>query len=290
MMCWPSRCVSDGFSRCDGSLRRRADSRSGRSSGRSGCDASLGSRADSRSRFDGSLRRCADTGSGSSSGRSRCAGSGRGRCAGRFRRRANSRSGCTGCGSRCRGGRSAVVGDHVHFGDGKAVIGSGGTQPACSLPDHVYVMAQMWLEINTAGSDFESVPGVVFHNGVGTIRATQTTLNVGLVCFDARRGSLRKRQRDQQGRYNHPQECSLHGNPPKILALRRSEISLGICFCFRFLRRAHGAFGLRPENFGASRGNTTTLFAKNLECLFQTAHIAKRKERRTKHRSDFVTT
>src|SRR6266849_2044789 len=146
----------------------------------------------------------------------------------------------------------------------------------------------MWLEINTASSDFENVPGVIFHNCVVTISATQTTLNVRLICFDARRGSLCKPQRDQQGRYNHPQECSLHGNPPKILALRPSEISLGICFCFRFLRRAHGAFGLRPENCGASRGNTTTLFAKNLECLFQTAHIAKRKERRTKHRSDFA--
>ncbi len=110
-----------------------------------------------------------------------------------------------------------------------------------------------------------------------TISATQTTLNVRLICFDARRGSLCKPQRDQQGRYNHPQECSLHGNPPKILALRRSEISLGICFCFRFLRRALGAFGLRPENCGASRGNTTTLFAKNLECLFQTFTLQREK-------------
>src|SRR6266849_6721523 len=135
----------------------------------------------------------------------------------------------------------------------------------------------MWLEINTAGSDFENVPGVIFHNCVVTISATQTTLNVGLICFDARRGSLCKPQRDQQGRYHHPQECSLHGNPPKILALRRSEISLGICFCFRFLRRALGAFGLRPENCGASRGNTTTLFAKNLECLFQTFTLQREK-------------
>jgi hypothetical protein len=89
-----------------------------------------------------------------------------------------------------------VFGDHVQFGDGKAAIGSGGTYPTCSVPDEGYVMAQMWLEIDTAGSDLESAASVVLHNCVVTIGATQATLNVGLVCIDARRGSLCKTQRD----------------------------------------------------------------------------------------------
>jgi hypothetical protein len=104
-----------------------------------------------------------------------------------------------------------VFGDHVQFGDGKAVISSGGTHLTCSLPGEGYVMAQMWLEVNTAGSYLENVASVVFHNCVVTIRATQATINVGLVCIAARRGSLCKPQRDQQGRYNDQQQCSLHG-------------------------------------------------------------------------------
>jgi hypothetical protein len=118
-----------------------------------------------------------------------------------------------------------VFGDHVQFSDVEAAIGSGGT---CFVPDESYVMAQMWLEINTAASDFENVASVVLRNCVVTIRATQATLNVGLVCIDARRGSLCKPQRDQQGRYNDQQEYSLHGILRRFLALRRSEISLGI--------------------------------------------------------------
>jgi hypothetical protein len=71
-------------------------------------------------------------------------------------------------------------------------------------------MAQMLLEINTAGSDLEKVARTVFHHCVVTIRSPQATLN-GLVGIDARRGSLCKPQRDQQGRYNDQQECSFHG-------------------------------------------------------------------------------
>ena len=56
----------------------------------------------------------------------------------------------------------------------------------------------MRLEINTAGGDLENVASVVFHNCVVTIRATQATLNSGLVCTSARRGSLCKPQRAQQ--------------------------------------------------------------------------------------------
>src|SRR5712692_5933179 len=107
------------------------------------------------------------------------------------------------------------------------------------MPYEFYVMAQMWLEINTAGGDRENVASVVFRNCVVTIRATQATLNVGLVCFDARRGSLGKPQRDQQGRYNDQQECSLHG------ILRRFSPCSGLKFRLGF----------------------------ESDCLFQTAHI-----------------
>jgi len=89
-------------------------------------------------------------------------------------------------------------------------------------------MVEMRLEVNTTGSDLENVAGVVFHHCVITIGAAQATLNGGLVCIDARRGSLCKPQRDQQGRYNDQQECFFHGVPPKIPALRRCEISLAI--------------------------------------------------------------
>jgi hypothetical protein len=89
-------------------------------------------------------------------------------------------------------------------------------------------MAEMWLKVNAAGSDLENVASVVFRHCVVAIRASQATLNGDLVCIGARCGSLCKPQRDQQSRYYDQQECSLHGNPPKILALRRSEISLGI--------------------------------------------------------------
>ena len=58
----------------------------------------------------------------------------------------------------------------------------------------------MRLEINGAGGDLENVAGVVFHNCVITIRATQATFNGGLVCISARRGSLCKPQRGQQSR------------------------------------------------------------------------------------------
>jgi hypothetical protein len=72
-------------------------------------------------------------------------------------------------------------------------------------------MAHMGLKIDAAASDLENVARVVLHNCVITIRATQATLNVGLVCVDACRGSLCKTQRDQQGRYNDQQQCSFHG-------------------------------------------------------------------------------
>jgi hypothetical protein len=85
-----------------------------------------------------------------------------------------------------------VVGDHVQLRDGKAVH-----TRICFVPDEIYVLAEMRLEISAAGSDLENLVGVVFRNGVATVRATQATLNVDLVCVAARRGSLCKPQRDQ---------------------------------------------------------------------------------------------
>jgi hypothetical protein len=58
----------------------------------------------------------------------------------------------------------------------------------------------MRLEINIAGGDLENVASVVFHNCVVTIRATQATLDGGLICIRGRRGSLCKPPSDQQSR------------------------------------------------------------------------------------------
>ena len=64
-------------------------------------------------------------------------------------------------------------------------------------------MAQMWLEINTAGGDLENLTSAVFRDCVVAIRSTQATFNVGLVRVAASGGSLRKPQRHQHGRYDH---------------------------------------------------------------------------------------
>jgi hypothetical protein len=99
-----------------------------------------------------------------------------------------------------------MLGDHAHFGDGKTVASI-----ICFVPDEVYVMAHMGLEISAAGGDPENLAGIVVRDGVVAVRATQATLHVDLVRIAARRGSLCKPQRDQQGRYNDQQEYSLHG-------------------------------------------------------------------------------
>jgi hypothetical protein len=99
-----------------------------------------------------------------------------------------------------------VFGDHVQFRDSNAVLSR-----ICFLPDEFHVLAHVRLEISTAGSYIEDLASVVFRNRVVAVRATQATFNVHLVCIAARRGSLCKPQRDQQGRYNDQQEYSLHG-------------------------------------------------------------------------------
>jgi hypothetical protein len=78
-----------------------------------------------------------------------------------------------------------VFGDHVRFRDGKAVLSS-----ISFVPDEVYILTQMRLEISTTGSDLENLAAVVFRNGVVIARATQATFNVNLVCIAARGGSL----------------------------------------------------------------------------------------------------
>jgi hypothetical protein len=127
-----------------------------------------------------------------------------------------------------------MFGDHVQFGHGKAVSGSGGTCVTCCVSDEGYVMAQMWLEIHTAGADLENVARVVFYNGVIAIRAAQATLNAGLVCIGAWRWTLCKRQSGQQGRYNDQQECSLHGILRRTSTCSGVKFRLGFKFCFRF--------------------------------------------------------
>jgi hypothetical protein len=64
-------------------------------------------------------------------------------------------------------------------------------------------MAQMWLEINTAGGDFENLKCAIFRNCKVAIRSAQATFNVSLTRIGVRDGSLRKTQRYQQARYNH---------------------------------------------------------------------------------------
>jgi hypothetical protein len=54
--------------------------------------------------------------------------------------------------------------DHVHFGDGKAVLSSTGF-----VPNEVDVLSQMRFEISTAGGDLENLARVVFRNCVVTV-------------------------------------------------------------------------------------------------------------------------
>ena len=86
-----------------------------------------------------------------------------------------------------------MFGDHAQLGDGKAVVSGAGTDRAiCFVSRESYVVAQLWLEINTTGSDPENLTSVVFRNCVVTIRAPQATLDVGLVCIAVRCGNLSK--------------------------------------------------------------------------------------------------
>jgi hypothetical protein len=142
-----------------------------------------------------------------------------------------------------------VFGDHIQFGDGEAVIRS-----TRFVPDEGYVMAHMGLKIDAAASDLENVARVVLHNCVITIRATQATLNVGLVCIDARRGSLCKPQRDQQGRYNHQQQCSLHGT------LRRFSPCGGLKFRLGFDSASDSE--VEPSRLSGSGGRTWSIQVK----------------------------
>jgi hypothetical protein len=65
-----------------------------------------------------------------------------------------------------------VFGDHVELGDGKAAIGIHRTHATCFVCNQGYVMAQMGLEIETAGGDLEKASGVILYHAVVAIRAT----------------------------------------------------------------------------------------------------------------------
>ena len=105
-----------------------------------------------------------------------------------------------------------MFGDHIQFGNGEAVITSAGTHRSIYLvPCEFYLMAQMCLQINTAGGDLENQTSPIFRNCVVAIRSTQAAFNSSRVRIAACGGSLRKAQRHQQGRYNYQQECSSHG-------------------------------------------------------------------------------
>jgi hypothetical protein len=114
--------------------------------------------------------------------------------------------------------------NHTQFGDSKAVIGRRGTRGhTFFLPCDFHVVAHMGFEINTAGGDLENLPRAVFCKRVGTIGSAQTTTDIHHVGVAACVRSLGKSQGHEQGRYNYQQKYIFHGNPPKILALRRSE-------------------------------------------------------------------
>src|SRR6188472_2167471 len=105
-----------------------------------------------------------------------------------------------------------MFGDHVQFGNGEVVLRSARThRHGCVLADYSYLMSEMCLQISATGSKFKNPPSVFFGECVVTVRTTQATLNVELLCIAARGGSLCRSQCDQQGRCNDQQEYSLHG-------------------------------------------------------------------------------
>ena len=111
-------------------------------------------------------------------------------------------------------------------------------------------MAQVWFEINAAGSELEIVAGAVLDQGVVAIRTAQATLDAGRICGAARRGSLCKPQRDQQGRYNDQQACSLNEILRRFSPCGGLKFRLGFDSASDFSRRTRACFGLQPENLG----------------------------------------
>jgi hypothetical protein len=138
-----------------------------------------------------------------------------------------------------------VFGDHFHFIDSKAVIRSAGTRRGTRFePDEGYVLAQKRLEINAAGSDLEIAAGVVFGQCVITIRAPRQPLTlVGTVLLVAVGVCANPSATSRAG-------TTINRHALFILALWRSEISLGIWFCFPFSRRTLARFGLQLKNLG----------------------------------------
>jgi hypothetical protein len=71
------------------------------------------------------------------------------------------------------------------------------------MPYEFYVVAQMRLEINTAGGDLENLTSAVLNDCIAALRSTQAAFNVGRARVAAGVGSLRKSQSHQHGRYHH---------------------------------------------------------------------------------------
>jgi hypothetical protein len=166
-----------------------------------------------------------------------------------------------------------VFGDHFRFSDGKAVICSAGTRSGTGFEsDQGYALTQKRLKVNAAGSELEIVAGVVFGQGVVTVRAAQATLNASWGWIAACRGSLCESQRDQQSRYNDQQACSLHE------ILRRFSPCGGLKFRLGFDSASNSH--VEPLRIAGSSLRTWGIQVKhdNLmpaesERLSQTAHI-----------------
>jgi hypothetical protein len=71
------------------------------------------------------------------------------------------------------------------------------------MPREFYAVAHMCLKVNRAAGDLENLARAVFDDRIVAIRSTQASFNVGWVRVAAGGGSLRKPERDQQGRYKH---------------------------------------------------------------------------------------
>jgi hypothetical protein len=169
-----------------------------------------------------------------------------------------------------------VFGDHAHFCNGKTVTSAGTRGATYFEPYKFYVLAQMWLEINAAGGDFENLTSAVFRNCVEPLRSAQATLNVGLAHVGTNVGSLRKAQRHQQGRYNHQQEYSFHGILLRFSPCGGLRFHLGFDFAvgpYAEHSRVYAPVEFRPENLEHPEWNSTNPIWYQFDCLFTNAHM-----------------
>jgi hypothetical protein len=88
----------------------------------------------------------------------------------------------------------------------------------------------MWLQVNSAAADFKSLRCAILRYGVITIRATEASLDTGLVSVAAGGRSLSKRQCDQQNRYNDEQKHVFHRILLRFSPCGALEFHLGFDF------------------------------------------------------------